>query len=71
MCSSKKCIKALERAGFEKSHCTGSHQAMKKATPGRTYITIVVLNQKEITRGTMRDIIEKAGMTVEEFLGYL
>lgn len=44
---------------------------MKRVTPERTYVTVVVLNQKEIARGTMADIIEKAGMTVEEFMTYL
>ncbi len=44
---------------------------MKRVTAERTYVTVVVLNQKEIARGTMGDIIEKAGMTVEEFMTYL
>jgi len=34
-------------------------------------VTIVVPGQKEIAGGTMGDIIEKAGMTAEEFLIYL
>jgi hypothetical protein len=42
---------------------------MKKVTPGRTYVTVVVLREKEIARRTMEDIIEKAGLTVEEFVG--
>jgi len=71
LCSSKKCIAALKRAGFEPTHGSGDHQAFKKVTQERTYVTIVVLGQKEIARGTMGDIIEKAGMTVEEFLSYL
>jgi hypothetical protein len=32
---------------------------------------VVVLREKEIARRTMEDIIEKAGLTVEEFVGYL
>jgi len=71
LCSSKKCLAALKRAGFEKAHCRGDHQTMKRVTAERTYVTVVVLNQKEIARGTMGDIIEKAGMTVEEFMTYL
>jgi predicted RNA binding protein YcfA (HicA-like mRNA interferase family) len=71
LCSSSKCIKALERAGFEKTHSTGSHQAMRKRTEERTFVTIVVLGEREIARVTMKDIIEKAGMTVDEFMEYL
>jgi predicted RNA binding protein YcfA (HicA-like mRNA interferase family) len=44
---------------------------MVKRTQDRTYVTVVLLGQKEIARGTMRDIIEKAGMSVEEFMEYL
>lgn len=62
---------ALRRAGFESAHCKGDHQTFKKVTLERTYVTVVVLGQKEIARGTMGDIIEKAGMTVEEFMAYL
>ena len=38
---------------------------------GRTYLTVVVLGKREIPRGTLRSIIERAGMTVEEFKTYL
>lgn len=62
---------ALKRAGFEPSHRKGDHQAFKKVTAERTYVTIVVLGEKEIARYTMGDIIAKAGMTVEEFMSYL
>jgi predicted RNA binding protein YcfA (HicA-like mRNA interferase family) len=71
LCSSKKYVAALKRAGFEKARSKGGHQTMKKVTPGRTYVTVVVLREKEIARRTMEDIIEKAGLTVEEFVGYL
>jgi hypothetical protein len=44
---------------------------MKKVTSDKTYVRIVVLGEREIPRGTLADIIKKAGMTVEEFVTYL
>ena len=64
-------VRALKRAGFEVARSRGDHQTMVKRTKERTYVTVVVLGEKEIPRGTLGDIIEKAGMTVEEFITYL
>lgn len=70
--SSRQCCNALARAGFEPARkASGTHQAWKKKTPGRTYVTIVVLNKREIAEGTLEDIVSKAGMTMEEFCQYL
>ena len=72
LCSSAKIVAALKRAGFKPGRRSkGSHQAFIRATPERKYITIVVLGKRQVPRGTLEDIIEKAGMTVEEFRGYL
>lgn len=60
-------VRALERAGF----------ALRKSKSGhRTYVksflrVTVPYHPRDIKPGTLRSIIEQAGMTVEEFLGYL
>jgi predicted RNA binding protein YcfA (HicA-like mRNA interferase family) len=43
---------------------------MKRVTPDRVYVTIVVLAEPEIPRGTLKSIIERAGLTEEEFLAH-
>lgn len=69
--SSEKCCAALRRAGFEPRKASGSHQTWSKVTPERTYVTVVVLAKRELSRGTLEDIVENAGMTMEEFLRFV
>lgn len=38
---------------------------------GRKYITIVVIGKRQVPRGTLRSILKQAGLTAEDFLGYL
>jgi predicted RNA binding protein YcfA (HicA-like mRNA interferase family) len=59
---------ALERAGFRKIHQTGSH--VKLVGRGRT---VIVLQHKgrDMPRGTLRGILEQAGMSVDEFKEWL
>jgi predicted RNA binding protein YcfA (HicA-like mRNA interferase family) len=59
----KKAIKALERVGFEVHHVAGSHYIMKKE---KLRVTVPYHN-KDLKPGTLRSIIEQAGLTVEEF----
>lgn len=73
LCSSREIVNALIRAGFTEATTKGrgSHLSMVRATEERTYVTVVVLGKREVPRGTLKDIIEKAGLTVEEFVSYL
>lgn len=45
----------------------GSHIKLKKKTAKGTII-VIVPDHKEVSKGTLRDIINDAGLTVEEFL---
>jgi len=54
--------RALTRAGFETLRQTGSHLIMRKEAR-----TVVVPQHKPIKPGTLKGMIEQAGMTVEEF----
>jgi predicted RNA binding protein YcfA (HicA-like mRNA interferase family) len=71
--SSDQICNALARAGFEQGRKSrgGSHQKWTKKTAERTFVVIVVLGRREVPRGTLRSIIDQAGMTVEEFLTFL
>ncbi len=59
-------VRALRRAGYEVMRQTGSHLIMRKT--GRT---VVVPQHKPIKPGTLKGMIEQAGMTVEEFAALL
>ena len=59
-------VRALRRAGFEQIRQTGSHLIMRKG--GRT---VVVPQHKPIKPGTLKGVIEQAGLTVEDFVALL
>jgi len=58
-------VQALLKIGYEKDRQKGSHIVMRQISyPHRR---IVVPDQKEVAKGTLRAIIRYAGLTVEEF----
>lgn len=59
-------VKALRRLGFAAQRQTGSHLIMRK--DGRT---VVVPMHKPIKPGTLKGLIEQAGVSVEAFCGAL
>jgi predicted RNA binding protein YcfA (HicA-like mRNA interferase family) len=59
-------VRALRRAGFETLRQTGSHLVMRKDSR-----TVVVPQHKPIKPGTLKGMIEQAGLTVEEFVALL
>ena len=60
-------IKALEHNGFYVHHVSGSHYILKKDGLRVT----VPYHNKDLKPGTLKSIIEQAGMTAEEFLDLL
>ncbi|CAN5784092.1 type II toxin-antitoxin system HicA family toxin [soil metagenome] len=58
----KKIIKALEKAGFVIDHITGSHYILIKDG-----LRTVVPFHKSVKTGTLKAILNQAGLTVEEF----
>jgi len=62
--SGEECIKALQRVGFKVVRQRGSHVSLAQENP---FILVVVLNPKELDRGTLRSIIRLAQLTVEQF----
>lgn len=57
-------VRRLERAGFTLRKSKGGHRTYVK---GALRVT-VPYHSADIKPGTLRSIIEQAGMTVEEFL---
>ena len=68
--SGKEAIRALEKFGFMRVRQAGSHIVLQKRIPGST-ITTVVPNHPELAKGTLRSILRKAGLSVDEFLNLL
>ncbi len=68
LCTSRKIIRTLERAGFQATHSAGSHQTMERWTGRRTIVTVVILGKKEVPRGTLRKILRLAQMSNQEFI---
>lgn len=59
-------VRALTRLGFTDLRQTGSHRIMRKDAR-----TVVVPMHRPIKPGTLKGLIEQAGLTVEEFIGQL
>lgn len=60
--SGPEAVQALLRLGFEKRRQTGSHVILRKDSR-----TVVVPMHKPIKPGTLRGLIEQAGVDVETF----
>ena len=58
-------VRAFQRLGWEVSRQRGSHIILTK--PGQI-ATLSIPNHPQVARGTLRSLIAKAGLTVEEFL---
>jgi len=57
-------VKALRRLGFISDHQTGSHHIMRGAD-GRV---VVVPMHRFLKRGTLRNLIRQAGISVRAFI---
>jgi predicted RNA binding protein YcfA (HicA-like mRNA interferase family) len=59
-------VKAFSKAGWIVARQKGSHVIMvKEGSP--VILTVPVHKNKPVKRGTLRDLIKDAGLTVEEF----
>ena len=54
----------FEAAGWEFKRWSGSHMMLTKPL---LRMTLAVPNHRELAAGTLRGLIRKAGLTVEEF----
>jgi len=58
--------RALRRLGFDDVRQTGSHRIMRKES-----LTVVVTMHRPIKPGTLKGLLEQAGVTVEAFVAEL
>ena len=63
-------IKAFEKAGWRVSRQRGSHVILHK-TGSEVVLSIPVHGSKSVKRGTLRNLIRDAGMTIEEFMNLI
>ncbi len=68
--SGQEVIRAFENAGWTVARRKGSHVAMEKPDCEAT-LSIPVHKGKDVKRGTLRDLIKDAGLTVDEFITLL
>jgi predicted RNA binding protein YcfA (HicA-like mRNA interferase family) len=64
-------IRALQNAGFSIVRTSGSHYRLVHDTDSTRQTTVPVHKGKDLPRGTLRGIIEQAGLAVEEFIDLL
>jgi predicted RNA binding protein YcfA (HicA-like mRNA interferase family) len=68
--SGRQMIRILERLGYQVSRRRGSHVRLRHPDSKRCRPTTVPLH-RELTRGTLLDILSDAGMTVEQLRAVL
>lgn len=61
--SGKDLIKALRRMGFIVDHQRGSHIFLHNIEKN---VSVIVPNHKELRIGTLHNILNKAGLSIEE-----
>jgi predicted RNA binding protein YcfA (HicA-like mRNA interferase family) len=68
--SASELIKVIEHQGFHSIRQKGSHIVVQKRTSQGT-VTTVVPNHNELARGTLRSILKKTGLSVEDLVRLL
>jgi predicted RNA binding protein YcfA (HicA-like mRNA interferase family) len=64
-------VRALERAGFVLARIKGSHHVMEHPQHPMRTTTVPLHGTKTLRKGTLRSILNQAGLTVDEFLDLL
>ena len=66
--SARDCIRALSKVGFYTARQRGSHISLRRDDPpGR----ITIPNHRELKPGTLKRILNDAGLTTQEFIDLL
>jgi predicted RNA binding protein YcfA (HicA-like mRNA interferase family) len=71
MLKPREVVRALEKAGFAITRSKGSHHRLVHVNDPSRATTIAMHKGKDVLRGTLVDIIEQAGLTIDEFLDLL
>ncbi|MEO7454600.1 MAG: type II toxin-antitoxin system HicA family toxin [Fimbriimonadales bacterium] len=68
ICSGSQVVRAFETLGWTFVRRASSHLILTKTG---SFVTLSVPDYREVARGTLRSLILKSGVTVEEFVGAL
>ncbi|MEK6828153.1 MAG: type II toxin-antitoxin system HicA family toxin [Nanoarchaeota archaeon] len=68
MLSGKDTIKVLSKIGFRHVRTRGNHAILNKFDEVKGKITVPVPLHKELAKGTLKNIMNQAGLSLEEFL---
>lgn len=63
-------LKALKKAGFIFSFQAGSHATFKHPSTKRR-VTVPLHRGKDFKKGTLRNIIRQAGLSIDGFVRYI
>ncbi len=66
--SGKEVIKALSKLGFKHIRTKGSHAILNKQDKEKGKITVPVPLHPELAKGTLKSIMNQAGISLEELL---
>ena len=69
VCKPTEVIRALNRVGFFQDHSTGSHRYFRH--PTRPGIVTIPFHRKDLKRGTLKSILDQAGLSTQEFIDLL
>lgn len=69
--SGKDVVKALSKAGFQHIRTRGSHAILTKQDAEKGKITLPVPLHKELAKGTLKSIMNQAGIALEKLLELL
>jgi predicted RNA binding protein YcfA (HicA-like mRNA interferase family) len=64
-------IRALERAGFHVIRTKGSHHFLRRDGAAIRSVTVPVHRNRDLPPGTLRAVIDQAGLSVEAFIALL
>ena len=69
--SGKDIIRALKRADFFVDRVKGSHHVLVHETDKTRFVIVPVHGNRSVKRGTFKNILKQAKLSVEEFLELL
>jgi predicted RNA binding protein YcfA (HicA-like mRNA interferase family) len=64
--SSDRLIKAFERLGFQQRRGKGSHTVMRRAST-----VVVIPHRNPVPKGTLRNVLKQAEVSIEELVEHL
>lgn len=68
-------MRALERGGYVVTHIRGSHHYLRRRVPDDgnrgALVTVPVHGNRDLPPGTLKSILQQAGLTVDELVELL